>query len=501
MQTYLTGQTGQLMGILPVCVLLVTALVLVLIDAFVRGRPGGAVVAVGMVGVAFSALALVVTFPVQPISIFGGALLYDGFSALVGLAVLSLLFLTLVMSPVFLRQMRIQGFEYYPLLLLSASGMMLLPMVRELISVIVSIELVSIPLYILAGYNRRLNESKEAGLKYFLLGAFASAILLYGAAFIFGSTGSLWLKDIADTIPLLSDRWLLLLGLGLFLVGFGFKVALFPFHVWVPDVYEGSPSAVVAFMSGAVKLALFAVLIKVLLGGFADLDGFWKVLFIWLAVATMVAGNLLALHQMSLKRLLAYSTIAHSGYLAVGVVAATPQATSAMLFYLVTYAATVIGAFAIISAWVGPERDDVDMDDVRGIARIQPGIAFLVAIMMVSLVGIPPTAGFLAKFYLFYAAYQAGYIGLVVFAIINSMVSVYYYLRVVMAMYLLPASREEEVPEPSRGPEEAGAAETARVLPTVAWPYYAVGVVSALIILLMGVVPGLVLYLLNVFHA
>jgi len=498
MQNYTIVQIGQLTPILPVGVVLATALVLVLIDAFGYGRRGTTIAGVGMVGVALSAIALVASFPVHSVSAFGGALRYDGFSALVGFAVLLLLFLTLLMSPPFLRRMRMRGYEYYPLLLLSASGMMLLPMMRELISVVVGIELVSIPLYILAGYNRRSEESKEAALKYFLLGAFASAILLYGAAFIYGSTGSLWLMGIANAIPMLSDRWMLLLGLGLFLVGFGFKVALFPFHVWVPDVYEGSPSTVVAFMSGAVKLALFAVLIKVLLGGFADLDAFWKVLFIWLSAATMLGGNLLALHQMSLKRLLAYSTIAHSGYLALGVVAATPQATSAMLFYLLAYAAAAIGAFAIIAALVGPHRDDVDMDDVRGIARTQPGVAFLVTVMMLSLAGIPPTAGFLAKFYLFWEVYQAGYIGLVIFAIVNSMISVYYYLRVIMAMYLLPAPGEE-VPS-SPGSDEA-AVGTARVLPAVAWHQYLVGVVSVLIILAMGVVPGLLLYLLNTYHA
>ena len=494
MQNYTIVQIGQLTPILPVGVVLATALVLVLIDAFGYGRRGTTIAGVGMVGVALSAIALVASFPVHSVSAFGGALRYDGFSALVGFAVLLLLFLTLLMSPPFLRRMRMRGYEYYPLLLLSASGMMLLPMMRELISVVVGIELVSIPLYILAGYNRRSEESKEAALKYFLLGAFASAILLYGAAFIYGSTGSLWLMGIANAIPMLSDRWMLLLGLGLFLVGFGFKVALFPFHVWVPDVYEGSPSTVVAFMSGAVKLALFAVLIKVLLGGFADLDAFWKVLFIWLSAATMLGGNLLALHQMSLKRLLAYSSITHAGYLVLGLVAANAEAISAVLFYLLAYGAAVIGSLALVAAWAVRGTDDVYISDLRGAAERQPMAALALTLFMLSLIGFPITAGFIGKVLLFYAAYKAGYIALLIIAIINTMVSVYYYLRVVQAMYILPQEERAKPAEPAKSGGDAGGA-----LSLVAWPYLTVVLVSAVVVLVLGLVPRSLLVWLSIY--
>jgi len=479
-----TVNLGNLLALLPIWILVVATLLLILLDV-VAPRANRLQAYFGLVSVLASAVALVALFPDKPLRLVGGALLYDGFGATVGITVLTVLALTLILSPDYMGKMKLRGLEYYPLLFISSIGMMLLPLCRDLLSIIVSIELLSIPLYVLAGYNRRLDASKEAGFKYFILGAFASAFMIYGAAFIYGTTGTLWLRSIAEALPFPENRLLLLLGLGLLLVGFAFKAAIAPFQWWVPDVYEGSPSPVTGFMAAGVKLAIFAVFLRLLIDGFLPLADDWRIALSVLAVAGMILGNLLALHQMSLKRLLAYSSITHAGYLVLGLIAASPEAVSATLFYLIAYAATIIGVLALISGWAREGQDDVYLNDLRGMAVSQPLAALLVTIFMLSLIGFPLTAGFIGKLMLFYAAYKAGFIALLIIAVINTMVSVYYYLRVIQAMYLVPG-------------EEKGS--TAPRLTVLAPVYTLVGGVAVLVVLLLGIVPRWLLALLSFYR-
>ncbi len=479
-----TVNLGNLLALLPIWILVVATLLLILLDVLAP-RANRLQAYLGLVSVLASAVALVALFPDKPLRLVGGALLYDGFGATVGITVLTVLALTLILSPDYMGKMKLRGLEYYPLLFISSIGMMLLPLCRDLLSIIVSIELLSIPLYVLAGYNRRLDASKEAGFKYFILGAFASAFMIYGAAFIYGTTGTLWLRSIAEALPFPENRLLLLLGLGLLLVGFAFKAAIAPFQWWVPDVYEGSPSPVTGFMAAGVKLAIFAVFLRLLIDGFLPLADDWRIALSVLAVAGMILGNLLALHQMSLKRLLAYSSITHAGYLVLGLIAASPEAVSATLFYLIAYAATIIGVLALISGWAREGQDDVYLNDLRGMAVSQPLAALLVTIFMLSLIGFPLTAGFIGKLMLFYAAYKAGFIALLIIAVINTMVSVYYYLRVIQAMYLVPG-------------EEKGS--TAPRLTVLAPVYTLVGGVAVLVVLLLGIVPRWLLALLSFYR-
>jgi NADH-quinone oxidoreductase subunit N len=480
-----TVNLGNLLALLPIWILIIAALLLILLDV-VAPRANRLQAGFGLASVAAAALALILLFPFKPVRLVSGALLYDGFGATVGVAVLLVLALTLVFSPHYMQKMGLRGLEYYPLLFISSVGMMLLPLCRDLLSIIVSIELLSIPLYVLAGYNRRLETSKEAGFKYFILGAFASAFMIYGAAFIYGTTGTLWLSSISEALPFPENRLLLLLGLGLLLVGFAFKAAIAPFQWWVPDVYEGSPSPVTGFMAAGVKLAIFAVFLRLLIDGFMPLANDWRIALSVLAVTGMILGNLLALHQMSLKRLLAYSSITHAGYLVLGLVAANREAVSATLFYLIAYAATIVGVMALISGWAREDQDDVYMSDLRGMAASQPLAALLVTIFMLSLIGFPLTAGFIGKLMLFYAVYKAGFIALLVIAVINTMVSVYYYLRVIQAMYLVA--------------DEERAADGARQPVALAPVYALVGGVSVLIVLFLGIVPRWLLTLLNFYR-
>lgn len=479
-----TVNLGNLLALLPIWILVVATLLLILLDVLAP-RANRLQAYLGLVSVLASAVALVALFPDKPLRLVGGALLYDGFGATVGITVLTVLALTLILSPDYMGKMKLRGLEYYPLLFISSIGMMLLPLCRDLLSIIVSIELLSIPLYVLAGYNRRLDASKEAGFKYFILGAFASAFMIYGAAFIYGTTGTLWLRSIAEALPFPENRLLLLLGLGLLLVGFAFKAAIAPFQWWVPDVYEGSPSPVTGFMAAGVKLAIFAVFLRLLIDGFLPLADDWRIALSVLAVAGMILGNLLALHQMSLKRLLAYSSITHAGYLVLGLIAASPEAVSATLFYLIAYAATILGVLALISGWAREGQDDVYLNDLRGMAVSQPLAALLVTIFMLSLIGFPLTAGFIGKLMLFYAVYKAGFIALLIIAVINTMVSVYYYLRVIQSMYLVP------------GEEKGSTAPRLTVLTPV---YTLVGGVAVLVVLLLGIVPRWLLALLSFYR-
>lgn len=341
--------------------------------------------------------------------------------------------LACLLSVAYLSELRIQHGEYYALVLIATSGMMLLVSAVDMVMVFLGVEIMSIPIYVLAGFDRRKVRSNESALKYFLIGSFASAVLLYGMALLYGATGH---TDFEGIRAGWTGSPLALIGLGLVLIGFAFKVSSVPFHQWVPDVYEGAPTTVTAYMSVAVKIAAFAALLRVLTEAFGPLQATLEPLLWTLAAATMVVGNVMAVIQDNVKRMLAYSSIAHAGYALIALVAGTPDAHGALLFYLLAYLFTNLGAFAVVVALAQHGREHDRIEDFTGLAERRPVLAALMTLFMLSLAGIPGTVGFMAKFHLFLAAVRSGHVALTVIAVLASVVSVYYYLRLPVVMYM-----------------------------------------------------------------
>jgi NADH-quinone oxidoreductase subunit N len=298
----------------------------------------------------------------------------------------------------------------------------------------------SISLYVLAGFKREDLRSNEASLKYFLMGAFATGFLLYGIVMIYGSTRSTNLEDIIKNIAYDGGNANLLLwaGVGLLLVGLGFKIASVPFHMWVPDVYEGAPTPITAFISAGPKAAGFAALLRVFLFSFVTIKMDWTTVIWIMAALTMTTGNIVAIAQSNIKRMLAYSSIAHAGYVLVALVAGESFGVSSALFYLLAYTFMNIGAFTVVIALGRKNEENTNLDDYSGLGTRHPYLAILMMLFMISLAGFPPTAGFMAKFYVFSSAVKSGYIGLVIIGVLNSLVSVYYYLRIVVIMFMRP---------------------------------------------------------------
>jgi NADH-quinone oxidoreductase subunit N len=352
--------------------------------------------------------------------------------------------LAVMLSLGYLGRERIVVPEYYVLLLLATVGMMFMGGGTDLIVIFLGLELMSVSVYVLSGINRRSVFAAEAALKYFLLGAFASGFFLYGIALVYGATGSTNLSLIAIEIGRLEleTNVMLQVGIALLLIGFGFKVAAVPFHMWTPDVYDGAPTPVTAYMAAAVKAAGFAALVRVLLQAFGDVEPVWQQAVWWLAVITMVAGNLVALAQRQLKRMLAYSSIGHAGYLLAAVASGTSVGAAAFLYYALVYTLMTVGAFAVLgAAGRGGERD-VRIDDLDGLAVRRPWLAFAMAVFMLSLLGFPGTAGFIGKWYILSAAVQAHEGLLAVILVGSSVIAAGYYLPVVMGMYMkAPASK------------------------------------------------------------
>jgi NADH-quinone oxidoreductase subunit N len=314
--------------------------------------------------------------------------------------------------------------------------MMLMASAGDLIVVFLSLELMSLSLYVLAGLFKTRLTSAEASMKYFLLGAFATSFLLYGIALIYGATGSTNLDRIAASAAAKGGDPLVLIGLGLLLVGFGFKISSVPFHMWAPDVYEGAPTTITALIATGSKAAAFAALIRVLVVALRGVQPDWSALLWGVAALTMTIGNVVALAQSNLKRMLAYSSIAHAGYMLMGLVAGGAPGAGAVLFYLLAYTFTTVGAFGVIALCARAGEDAVEVGDYAGLARRHPVLAATLTLFLLSLIGIPPLAGFVAKFYLFGSAVRAGYIWLTVIAVLNSAVAAYYYLRVIVYMYM-----------------------------------------------------------------
>ena len=347
------------------------------------------------------------------------------------------------------REDRKQG-PYYLLILLATLGMMLMAAGNELIIVFLGLELMSLSLYVLAGYFRESPASSEAGMKYLLLGAFASAFFLYGIALIYGAAGTTSIPGIAEKLTTESQSPLLLAGTFLLIVGFGFKVAIVPFHQWAPDVYEGAPTTIAAFISAGPKAAGFAAFIRIFMQALPDIQTEWGGVVILLAMLTMTVGNVIAIAQTNIKRMLAYSSIAHAGYVLIGLAAANPEGKSSAMLYLLVYCVMNIGAFGAVIMARTADGENLMISDYAGLGFRKPLLGIFLTLMLLSLAGFPPTAGFVGKFYLFKSAVGAELYWLVIIGAINTAISAFYYLRVVVTMYMREPEEELEFnPYPS----------------------------------------------------
>ena len=471
---------GELCLLAPELSLLGFALAVILLDLFIKQKK--VLAAVSIAGVIISAGFTVAMWGAPSVAIFYRMLAVDNFALFFKLLFLAAAGLIILASQDYVSKFeRFQG-EYYALVLVSAVGMMLLAAAADLITIYVALELSSISLYVLASFLKD-QKSTEAGLKYLLLGAVASAVLLYGMALVFGFTGVTCLMYVADFVQGMPGAGLLnnpalLLGIILLAAGFGFKIACFPFQMWVPDVYEGAPTPITAYLSVASKAAGFAVILRVFFVGLGSPDWLslnWGMLFAILSAITMTVGNIVAIVQTNIKRMLGYSSIAQAGYLMVGLATVGMAAgndalgQSGLLFFLMSYAVTNLGAFIAVIAISNKIDSDV-IDDYTGMGKRAPLMALALSLCLISLIGLPPTAGLIAKIYIFSGAVQHGLLWLVIVAVINSCVSAFYYLRVVKVMWLgVPASKEK-VPS--------------------SWALRTALLLCCLFVLLLGVIPG-----------
>lgn len=429
------------LSLLPHTVLLVWAALLLLVDLAIPKHRKGITALLAAVGLAIS-LVLVVTQIGQHQLAYNRMAVVDGFAVFLNILFLLAGIAAVAIAPDYLRRLKLERGEYYPLLLFSVAGMMLMASAADLITVFLALELLSIPLYILSGLAVAREESEEAALKYFLLGAFASGFVLYGTSLVYGATGYTDISEIVAAIQAgTATPGLLLAGGGLLLVGFGFKIAVFPFQVWTPDVYQGAPSPVTAFMSVGAKAAGFAALVRVFSLVFPHMAASLAPVMAVLAALTMIFGNISAVTQGNIKRMLAYSSIAHAGYLLMAFVSydqvvAGTNSIASILFYLFSYAIASLGAWAVVTAMEKAEGKGLEIIDYAGLAKKQPALAAAMAVFMLSFTGIPPALGFWGKLYLFQTAIQGGYLWLAIIGLLTSVASAWYYLRVIVMMYM-----------------------------------------------------------------
>jgi NADH-quinone oxidoreductase subunit N len=423
-------------AIIPMLCVTLAALAVMAAEAF-RGKgermPMGGLGIVGLVGAAVSAALLwnrnTASF---------GVIVADNFGLFITLVLVLVGIMTIMFSSQVLEAEEIPKGEYYALMLFSLVGMMMMATANDLLVVFIALEVLSLAVYVLTGIRRDNAHGIEAAFKYFLLGAFSSAFFLYGIAFTYGLTGSTRLDRVGAYLAAqsMADSPMILLGLGLLLVGFAFKISAVPFHMWTPDAYEGAPTIVTGFMSTGVKAAAFAAFARVFLSAFEPFSAAWAPVIWMIAAATMILGTVVGVAQMNLKRMLAYSSIAHGGYLLVGLVAANQVGKAAILFYLLAYAITNLAAFGVIALLGSKDRPNDELHDFAGLWHSHPALAALMTVSLLSLGGLPPTVGFIGKWYIFSAAVSAGYYGLAIIGVLTSVISVFFYLRVVVMMYM-----------------------------------------------------------------
>ncbi|MDA3902803.1 MAG: NADH-quinone oxidoreductase subunit N [Desulfuromusa sp.] len=471
-------QNVNLQAIMPSLVLCVFGMVLLMVSVFSKR---GSTTHVAWLSI----VALVVTGFVSlsgwnnPQAGFAGSVLLDNFATFFSMICLVAAGLTILMSDDYLRREGFPVSEYYPLILFTTAGAMWMASGTDLMTIFLGLEVLSVSLYVLAGFFRTQTRSNEAGLKYFFLGAFSTGFLLYGVALLYAVTGTTKIDGIAAYVqanPASAMNTMFIAGGLLLLVGFLFKIAAAPFHMWTPDVYQGAPTPITAFMSAGPKAAAFAALMRVTIVGLEGLQSELTALFWVLAVLTMTVGNFIALSQKDLKRMLAYSSISHAGYAMVGLVAWNEIGLSAILFYMLVYTFMNMGAFAVLILIGKKGEDNLTLDGIAGLGYKKPILGVVLTIFLFSLMGLPPTAGFIGKFYIFSGAIKAGYIWLAVLGVLNSAVSLYYYLRVMVQMYF-------------KDPEEDFSWVTINVPTAISI------IISVVGVLYLGIVPGSVIQL------
>ena len=468
---------GSFNAIVPMACVTAAAIAAMIAEAFSVPGERMPIAPLGVIGLVGAALACAALWNHNASSF--GVVVADNFGLFVTGVLIVIGLLSLTLSAPTIDRERLPRGEYYALLLFALAGMMLMATASDLLVIFLALEVLSIAVYVLTGIRRDSPIATEAAFKYFLLGAFSSAFFLYGIAFTFGLTGSTRLDRIGSVIAAqaIAPTPMLMLALGLLLVGFAFKVSAVPFHMWTPDAYEGAPPAVTGFMSTGVKAAAFAAFVRVFLSAFDPLRASWAAVLWPVAAATMIVGTVVGVAQTNVKRMLAYSSIAHGGYLLLALVSGNDIGKGAVLFYLLTYAITNLGAFGVIGLLEDTDagRPNDKVTDYAGLWNDHPALAALMTIFMLSLGGFPPMAGFIAKWYVFSAAVKAGYTWLAIIGVLTSVVSVFFYLRIVVMMYMTPSG--ETIARFPPVPKLAGAAL----------------VVSALLIVYLGILPARVL--------
>jgi NADH-quinone oxidoreductase subunit N len=465
---------SDLLALLPELVLATLAMVVLVTGIAAGPRRGAWVAGLAVVSLAATGVALAwcSSSGAGAASHFSGMFVVDRFAVFFKALVLLSSALAVLLSVDYLTAHDVRPGEYYALILFATLGMMVMASSVNLAAIYVGLELMALSTYVLAGYFRREVKSNEAAAKYFVLGALSSGVLLYGLSLLYGATGTLDLARLAARLSAGAPSTATLIGVALLACGFLFKVAAVPFHVWTPDVYEGAPTPITAFMSVGPKAAAFAIFLRVFLGGLAPLSHYWLYLVGGAAALTMIWGNVAALTQDNVKRMLAYSSIAHAGYALLGLVAGGALGVQSVLFYMLVYTVTNVGAFGFVILLESRGFAGETVSDYAGLARKHPMAAFGMLLFLLSLGGIPPTAGFMGKLYLFAAAVSAGYVWLAVVGVLMSALSLYYYFRIVLQMYLREGAEAEPV-------ELVSAPWTTRVI-----------VICAIAVLVVGVLPG-----------
>ncbi|HLP16496.1 MAG TPA: NADH-quinone oxidoreductase subunit N [Bacteroidota bacterium] len=465
-------KSSDLIGASPILVLSLCSLIALVVNAAVKNS-AKLIFGISAIGLLASAACAIYLFPSNSTA-FVTMVLVGGYASIFDLLFLSAAMLTLMLSYPYLEKEEYHYGEYYVLMLFATIGMMMMGSAADLITIFIGLEIMSVSFYVLAGFIRVRQTANEAALKYFLLGAFATGFLLYGIALIYGTTGTTNLFSIASIFPMaFSSQPVVAIGFGLMLIGFAFKVAAAPFHMWVPDVYEGSPTPVTGFMSTGGKAGAFAALLLSFSLPMSLHDPRFVTVIAVLAAASMIIGNLLGVAQTNIKRMLAYSSVAHAGYMLVGIASGASIGNQGVLFYLISYALTNLGAFGVVSVFEKENGRNLLNEDFAGLASRRPVLAALLAMFMFSLTGLPPFAGFVGKYLLFSSAVGAQLTWLAILGVMTSLFSAYYYLRIVVLMYFRDPVSSETIE-----------------LPKTAMFSLAL---SGLGILLIGIVPSLVL--------
>jgi len=475
MDTKFFPQTAEMLRFLPEIILTIAGTLLLVMEGFKKEKDSRSLIStLTAVAIAAAMYGTVVAYQ-NPGLAFSNMLISDGYAAFFRLVVLGVGLLTVFSSTAYLEREKANSGEFYVLILFSLAGQCLMAAANELIMVFIGLEVSSIASYILAGYLRDDKRGNEAALKYFLLGSFATAFLLYGVAWVYGMTGSTNLMEIRAAIGRgVPSMTMVSAAAGLMLVGFAFKISAAPFQGWAPDVYQGAPSPVSGFLSAGPKAVAFAVMIRVFQTAFDAISPKWEPVLWIIALVTMTIGNFAALWQNNIKRLLGYSSIAHAGYVLVAVTTHSTTGTAAAMFYLAAYGLMNYGAFAIVTHVAGDGEHRVTLDDMKGLAQREPAVAALLTVFLLSLIGVPLTAGFFGKFYIFKAAIDSNLVWLTALGLLNSAVAAYYYLRILVVMYMHDPESTEHVSAIPGG------------LKLTMW-------VTAAATLVLGVFPGLVL--------